>query len=205
MAWLNDRRPELRDDALLPVVVQDAESGEVLMLAYANGEALAASERTGEAHFWSRQRGRLWRKGESSGNVMRLVDMVTDCDGDAVRYRVHPTGPACHTGARSCFVDEAAASSPSPFTLRSLARLVESRAGADAEGSYTARLLAEGPRRAAEKVVEEAGEVLGAALAGDDDELRGEAGDLLYHLLVVLASREISLEQVEATLAARRR
>jgi phosphoribosyl-AMP cyclohydrolase len=103
MAWLNERRPSLSGDALLPVVVQNAASGEVLMVAHVNAEALAAAERTGEAHFWSRRRDALWRKGETSGNVMRVVDLASDCDGDAVRYRVIPSGPACHTGARSCF------------------------------------------------------------------------------------------------------
>jgi phosphoribosyl-ATP pyrophosphohydrolase/phosphoribosyl-AMP cyclohydrolase len=205
MAWLNEQRPSLSGDALLPVVVQDAESGEVLMLAHVNAEALAATERTGEAHFWSRRRDALWRKGATSGNVMRVVDLATDCDGDAVRYRVIPSGPACHTGAHSCFAAETDAAEPSVFTLCALARLVESRAGADPMRSYTARLLADGPRRPAEKVVEEAGELLGAALAGNDEELRGEAADLLYHLLVTLASRGISLEQVESTLAARRK
>ncbi|MEX1072749.1 MAG: bifunctional phosphoribosyl-AMP cyclohydrolase/phosphoribosyl-ATP diphosphatase HisIE [Chloroflexota bacterium] len=205
MAWLNDRRPKLTADRLAPVIVQDAESGEVLMLAWANGQALAATERTHEAHFWSRSRNALWRKGETSGNVMRVVDLATDCDGDALRYRVIPSGPACHTGSRSCFAVETDAAAPSVFTLRALSRLVEARAGADPERSNTARLLADGPRRPAEKVVEEAGEVLGAALSGDDDELRGEAADLLYHLLVALTARGISLEQVEATLAARRK
>ena len=203
MAWLTRRRPEFAA-GLLPVVVQDAATDEVLMLAWANAEALAATERSGEAHFWSRSRGELWRKGASSGNVMRVVDLATDCDLDAILYRVHPAGPACHTGARTCFTD-VDAGADAPFTLARLERVIASRRDADPAGSYTARLLAGGPRRPAEKVTEEAGEVSGAALAGTDDELRGEAADLLYHLLVVLASRGIGLHEVEAVLAERHR
>jgi len=212
MAWLNGRRPRAGRD-LLPVVVQNADDGEVLMLGWANEEALAATERTGQAHFWSRSRDELWRKGATSGNVMVVVELATDCDGDAVRYRVHPTGPACHTGARSCFgvvgdLEGAGADLARPssdFALRDLARLVEARRSADPSASYTARLLAAGPRRAGEKVVEEAGELLAAGVAGTDDEVRAEAADLLYHALVLLAARGISLEEVEQTLEARRR
>jgi phosphoribosyl-ATP pyrophosphohydrolase/phosphoribosyl-AMP cyclohydrolase len=213
VAWLSERRPDFGrtgDGGLLPVVVQDAESGEVLMLAWANAEALAATEQTGEAHFWSRSRSELWRKGATSGNVMHVVEVAADCDSDAILYRVHPTGPACHTGARSCFTVAAtqadAVAAPTPhFGLRDLERVIAERHGADPASSYTARLLAGGPRRPAEKVTEEAGEVAGAALAGTDDELRGEAADLLYHLLVVLASRGITLDEVEAVLADRHR
>jgi phosphoribosyl-ATP pyrophosphohydrolase/phosphoribosyl-AMP cyclohydrolase len=196
MAWLTDARPAVA--GLLPVVVQDADSGEVLMLAYANAEALAATERTGEAHFWSRSRNELWRKGATSGNLLHVVDLAVDCDADAIRYRVHADGPACHTGSRSCFPTP-----PARFDLARLEAIVGSRRAADPGESYTARLLASGPRRAAEKVVEEAGEVAGAALAGTDAEVSGEAADLLYHLLVLLASRGVTLAQVEAVLAER--
>lgn len=196
MVWLSDARPTF--DGLLPVVVQDAESGEVLMLAYANDEALAATERTGEAHFWSRSRDELWRKGATSGNVLQVVDIATDCDADAIRYRVRAVGPACHTGSRSCFPAPAAR-----FDLARLEEVVRVRASADPVESYTARLLATGRRRPAEKVVEEAGEVAVAALVGTDEELAGEAADLLYHLLVSLRSRGISLAQVEDVLSSR--
>ena len=198
MAWMTDRRPEL-GDGLLPVIVQDADDGTVLMLAWANAEALAATERTGEAHFWSRSRDRLWRKGETSGNVMHMAGLATDCDGDAILYRVRPAGPACHQGTRTCFGEADA-----PGILPELAALIDGRRGADAESSYTASLLSGGPRRPAEKVVEEAGETAGAALAGSDDELAGEAADLLYHLLVLLATREMPLARVLEVLRARR-
>jgi len=198
--WLSERRPVLDDGALLPVVVQDADDGSVLMLAWANAEALQATERSGEAHFWSRSRDRLWRKGETSGNVMRLVALAADCDGDAILYRVRPAGPACHTGMRTCFADADA-----PGVIAALSRTIEERRTADPTGSYTARLLAGGPRRPAEKVVEEAGEVATAALAGTDDELAGEAADLVYHLLVVLAARDLPFERVLRVLAERRR
>lgn len=203
MAWLTDRRPAFTTaEALLPVIVQDASSGEVLMLAWANSTALEATERTGEAHFWSRSRSELWRKGATSGNRMHVIDLAADCDADAILYRVHPAGPACHTGTHSCFTD---AEAGPRFSLASLEGVIASRRGADPGASYTARLLAGGPRRPAEKVTEEAGEVAGAALAGSDDELRDEAADLLYHLLVVLAARGISLGEVEAVLADRHR
>lgn len=199
MAWLSDRRPQFGESELLPVVVQDADSGEVLMLAWANDQALAATERSGEAHFWSRSRDELWRKGATSGNAMHVAELATDCDGDALLYRVHPAGPACHTGARSCF-DGAPA-----FRLADLERTIQSRRTADPSESYTARLLANGPRRPAEKIVEEAGELAVAALAGTDEEVRHEAADLAYHLLVTLAARGITLREVEDTLAERHR
>ncbi len=195
---MTDRRPPFTD-GLLPVIVQDADDGTVLMMAWASAEALAATERTGEAHFWSRSRDRLWRKGEESGNVMRMVGIAADCDGDAILYRVRPTGPACHTGTRTCFGEMAA-----PGVLSDLAALVVRRRAADPEASYTARLLLDGPRRPAEKVVEEAGEAAAAALVGTDDELANEAADLLYHLVVLLASREVALERPLAVLRDRR-
>ena len=198
MDWLSDRRPQL-GDGLMPVIVQDADDGTVLMLAWANAEALDATERTGDAHFWSRSRERLWRKGEESGNVMRMVGIAADCDGDAVLYRVRPAGPACHTGTRTCFGEIAA-----PGVLSELAALVSSRRGADPTASYTARLLSGGPRRPAEKVVEEAGEAAAAAMVGTDDELANEAADLLYHLIVLLASREMPLDRAIAVLRHRR-
>jgi len=197
MAWLSERRPDWSRADLLPVVVTDASSRNLLMLAWANREALEATERTGEAHFWSRSRGELWRKGATSGHVMRVVEMVVDCDADAIAYRVEPAGPACHTGARSCF------EGPERFNLSALTRVIGGRRTADPETSYTARLLDGGPRRPAEKVTEEAGELSAAALAGTDEEVIAEAADLFYHALVLLEARGQSLSVVEAELARR--
>lgn len=200
MAWLSDRRPDWSRGELLPVVVTDASDGSLLMLAWANSEAVAASEATGAAHFWSRSRGALWRKGATSGNTMAVVGMAVDCDADAIHYRVRPAGPACHTGSRSCF--DGVAAEPS-FDLDALAAVVHQRRSADPAESYTARLLAGGPRRPAEKVTEEAGELSAAALAGTDEEIVGEAADVLYHVLVLLESRGLSLDAVSMELARR--
>ena len=197
MAWLSDRRPDWSRGELLPVVVTDVASGDLLMLAWANREALEATEATGQAHFWSRSRDELWRKGATSGHVMAVDAIGVDCDADAIVYRVRPAGPACHTGERSCF------EGAPRFDLAALARVVAGRRDADAETSYTARLLAGGPRRPAEKVTEEAGELSAAALAGTDAEVIGEAADLLYHALVLLESRGLGLGDVEAELARR--
>ena len=177
------------------MVVTDASRGDLLMLAWANREAVEATEQTGDAHFWSRSRNELWRKGATSGNVMRVVEMAVDCDADAIAYRVEPSGPACHTGSRSCFEGQ-----PARFDLAALGRVIRERRDADPATSYTARLLAGGPRRPAEKVTEEAGELSAAALAGTDDEVIGEAADLLYHALVLLESRGVTLGTVEAEL-----
>ncbi|MBP9146269.1 MAG: bifunctional phosphoribosyl-AMP cyclohydrolase/phosphoribosyl-ATP diphosphatase HisIE [Thermoanaerobaculia bacterium] len=158
----------LRYDAagLLPVVAQDAFSGRVLMLAWANADAVAMTLATGEAHFWSRSRRALWRKGETSGNVLRLVSIERDCDGDSLLLRVIPAGPACHTGATSCFdADFSAGEVGAGLDLGALERIIAARASADPEASYTARLFAEGIERMAQKVGEEATEVVIAALA----------------------------------------
>ncbi|CAN5231376.1 bifunctional phosphoribosyl-AMP cyclohydrolase/phosphoribosyl-ATP diphosphatase HisIE [soil metagenome] len=197
MAWVNDRRPDWSRGDLLPVVVTDIDDGSLLMLAWANREALAATEVSGEAHFCSRSRDELWRKGATSGNLMHLVDIGVDCDADAIHYRVRPAGPACHTGARSCFEGERA------FDLTALGGIIRARREADPEASYTARLLAGGSRRPAEKVTEEAGELSAAALAGTDGEVVAEAADLLYHALVLLESRGLTLRAVEDELARR--
>jgi phosphoribosyl-ATP pyrophosphohydrolase/phosphoribosyl-AMP cyclohydrolase len=197
MAWVNDRRPDWSAAELLPVAVTDIDGGDLLMLAWANRAALEATERTGEAHFWSRSRNELWLKGAGSGNRLRVVELATDCDADAITYRVQPTGPACHTGSRSCFDGGAR------FDLAALERVIDERRGADPASSYTARLMEGGARRAAEKVTEEAGELSSAALAGTDTEVVAEAADLLYHALVLLATRGRRLRAVEDELARR--
>lgn len=197
MDWLSDRRPDWSRGELLPVVGVDDADEQLLMLAWVNREALALTEATGEAHFWSRSRGELWRKGATSGHVMDVVAMGVDCDADAIVYRVRPHGPACHTGSRSCF------DGADRFDLAALSRVIRERRSADPGSSYTAGLLAGGPRRPAEKVTEEAGELSAAALAGSDEEVVGEAADLLYHALVLLEARGLSLGAVNAELARR--
>jgi len=197
VAWLNERRPDWSEGELLPVVVTDASRGDLLMLAWANLAAIEATERTGEAHFWSRSRDELWPKGATSGNVMRVVEMAVDCDADAIAYRVEPSGPACHTGSRSCFDGDP------PFDLAALARVIGGRRSVGPAASYTAQLLEGGPRRPAEKVTEEAGELSAAALAGTDAEVVEEAADLFYHVLVLLEARGLTLPAVEEELGRR--
>jgi phosphoribosyl-ATP pyrophosphohydrolase/phosphoribosyl-AMP cyclohydrolase len=207
---------------LVPGVVQDAADGRVLMLAYVDAEALAATLATGEVHFHSRSRDRLWLKGETSGNVLHLVDISVDCDGDALLFQVNPVGPTCHRGTRSCF-DAAgmpAEAAPAPIAARqgfdwleTLWSTIDARAGADPATSYTARLLAGGVDAPGRKVTEEATEVLMAAkddaVAAPDrrgttrDALTGEVADLLYHTLVLLRERDLAPAAVIARLRER--
>ena len=196
---------ELRfdDRGLLPVVVQDVASGAVLMLAYADRQAVEKTVETAEAHFWSRSRRRLWKKGETSGHVLKVIEVRADCDHDALLLRALPRGPACHRETRSCFEPN-----PARLELGWLHRVLEARRSEDPEGSYTARLLARGPARAAQKVGEEAAETIVAALAPEEPdeggrELIAEAADLLYHLLVLLLSREVDPGQVAQELVGR--
>ncbi len=186
------------DRGLVACVAQDVASGAVLMLAWADREAVTRTIATGEAHFWSRSREVLWRKGETSGNVLKVRTLRTDCDRDALVLQVDPMGPACHRGTRSCF-DPAAAQ----LELGWLAEILQARATADPESSYTARLLAAGLPKMAQKVGEEATETVIAALAQDDDALVGETADLLYHVLVLLQARGIAPSAVASRLAAR--
>jgi phosphoribosyl-ATP pyrophosphohydrolase/phosphoribosyl-AMP cyclohydrolase len=186
------------DRGLLPVVVQDAGSGAVLMLAYANREAVDLTLATGEAHFWSRSRQSLWRKGETSGNTLRVVDVTADCDGDALLVRAVPSGPACHRGTRTCFEPN-----PARLELGWLAAVLEERRGADPAASYTARLLQEGIERIAQKVGEEGVETAIAAVAGRRDRVVSEAADLLYHLLVLLQASGVEAGEVAEELLGR--
>ncbi|HVL87180.1 MAG TPA: bifunctional phosphoribosyl-AMP cyclohydrolase/phosphoribosyl-ATP diphosphatase HisIE [Candidatus Thermoplasmatota archaeon] len=188
---------------LLPVIVQDATSGQTLMLAWTNQEALDRTLATGEMHYWSRSRGRLWRKGEESGNVQRLHALVLDCDGDAFLAQVHQTGVACHTGQASCFHNAVRGEATAPF-LAALWRTIESRRQARPEASYTARLLADENLRL-KKVAEEAAEVVMAAKVGDRDAAVREFADLFYHALVAMAALGVRPADVEAELARRRR
>jgi phosphoribosyl-AMP cyclohydrolase / phosphoribosyl-ATP pyrophosphohydrolase len=187
---------------LIPVVVQDAASGDVLMVAYANREALDRTAETGLAHFWSRSRGALWRKGETSGNEMRVREVRADCDRDALLMVVDPAGPACHTGTRTCFGDD----TPTAAGIMSeLGRVIASRASASPDRSYTARLLAKGPDHVLKKIGEEATEVVLAAKSESDERLAEEAGDILYHLMVAMAQRRVPFARALEVLRARRR
>jgi phosphoribosyl-ATP pyrophosphohydrolase/phosphoribosyl-AMP cyclohydrolase len=191
---------------LVPCVAQDAESGEVLTLAYASEESLRLTLETGEMHFFSRSRGKIWRKGEESGNVLKLRQLRYDCDGDAILALVEPTGPACHTGERSCFYRELEGDEPAPVPHEALAvlqRTLRSRAAERPEGSYTVTLL-DNPKLIGEKVEEEAEEVVRAAREESDERVAEEAADLLYHLSVLLASREVSQAAVMEVLNGRR-
>jgi phosphoribosyl-ATP pyrophosphohydrolase/phosphoribosyl-AMP cyclohydrolase len=204
-------------DGLIAAVVQDGSDGRVLMLGWQDAEALTATLATGEVHFHSRSRDRLWRKGESSGNVLRLVDVVLDCDADAVLLTVDPAGPTCHTGTRSCFDADAGAPLPRQqgfAWLETLWATVVDRQRTRPVGSYTARLLDGGVDAVARKVAEEAIEVVLAAkddaagaavVAGRRDQaaLAGEVADLLYHVLVLLAERGLAAADVMAVLRSR--
>jgi len=178
---------------LVPAIVQDAASGIVLMLGYMNKAAAEKTIELGKVTFFSRSKNRLWTKGETSENFLELVDMKADCDADALLLLAHPKGPTCHLGTQSCFGDEAA--SDLAF-LSYLETLIQGRKTADPDSSYTARLL-QGPlRKAAQKIGEEGVETALAAVDEDDAALKGEAADLLYHLMVVLRARDISLGDV---------
>ena len=191
------------EQGLVPCVMQDARTGEVLTLAYMNEEALARTRDSGEVHFWSRSRGELWRKGETSGNTMRLTALRYDCDEDALLALVVPAGPACHTGERTCFhrgdMEVQAAEA-----LPALERTIADRAAAgETVSSYTAELLADQPLIGA-KVREEADEVARAAAEESGERVAEEAADVLYHLAVLLASRGLSLADAETALVKRR-
>jgi len=190
---------------LVPVIAQDIDSGEVLMLAYANREALAATLQTKEAHYFSRSRRSLWRKGESSGHRQEVVEVRYDCDDDALLYRVRQTGPACHTGARSCFYRTLAGTpSASPGeVLALLERVVAERLRELPEGSYVTRLHRQGLGRVAQKVVEEAGESVIAALEKEPRKLVSEAADLLFHLTILLCESGVTLQEVAEELLKR--
>lgn len=197
---------------LLPAIAQDAQSGRVLMVAFANREAVERTLATGEAHFWSRSRNELWRKGATSGNVLVVERIERDCDGDALLFHVVPQGPACHRGSTSCFdeaeVEPRETMQRARVDLTALERIVIDRAGTDPAKSYTARLLGDGLHRVAQKVGEEATEVVIAAV-GERGSNKGSAGlidetaDLLYHLTVLLRASGVRVAEVEEELARR--
>ena len=199
---------------LVPAIVQDADTLQVLTLAYMNAESLKRTLETSETWFWSRSRSSLWHKGETSGNKQRVVDVSIDCDYDAIRILVVPEGPACHTGAQSCFHNElqnAPASDNQKVrrdfgaTLGNLYELIESRQRERPDGSYTTYLFAEGLDKILKKVGEEATETIIAAKNEDSQALVRETSDLLYHLIVLLVERGLTLDQVSDELSSRRK
>ncbi len=191
-------------DGLVPCIVQDWNSGEVLTLAYMNAEALALTEQSGQMHFYSRSRHALWHKGATSGNILHLKGLRYDCDADAVLALVVATGPACHTGQRTCF-HRGDLSPQAPFAVwPELERTIAARRRDTPDGSYTAALLAD-PAHIGEKVQEEAEEVARAAREETDERVANEAADVLYHLSVLLASRSLTLADAGRVLDERRR
>lgn len=203
---------ELHWDAngIVPAVVQDADSGEVLTLAYMNRESLARTRELKECVFYSRSRKTLWHKGETSGNTQEVVSLAADCDRDALLLRVLPHGPACHTGARSCFFEGVQGFSPDPgdglaLILGELEHLLEQRKTQLPEGSYTAGLFKRGLKHILQKVGEEAAETVIAGMSGDREEMIRETSDLLFHLLVALREMGIPLSEIAGELRSRRK
>jgi len=202
------------EHGLVPAIVQDANTLQVLTLAYMNSESLKRTIETNETWFWSRSRASLWHKGETSGNKQRLVDVSVDCDHDALRILVVPVGPACHTGARSCFHNEMEdgptvgrdrRQTDLGETLQSLYALIESRKRERPWGSYSTYLFDEGLDKILKKVGEESTETIIAAKNEDPGALVREASDLLYHLIVLFVERGVTLQQLSDELAARRK
>ncbi|MEW9570630.1 bifunctional phosphoribosyl-AMP cyclohydrolase/phosphoribosyl-ATP diphosphatase HisIE [Rhodanobacter sp. Si-c] len=189
-----------KGDGLLPAIVQHWLTGEVLMLGYMNAEALAETQRSGRVTFWSRSKQRLWMKGESSGHVLALKSVRVDCDADTLLVQAEPHGPTCHLGTSSCFGGDAR---PPLGFLAELDALVAQRHAERPQGSYTTKLFEAGTRRIAQKVGEEGVESALAAVAQGDEELLGEAADLVFHLTVLLRARGLSLADAVAVLATR--
>jgi len=201
---MDDSQIAYDERGLVPCVVQDWSSGEVLTVAYMNADALARTRATGEMHFFSRSRQALWHKGETSGNTQALRAIRYDCDADALLALVEPAGPACHTGERTCFFRGELEPSAPYEALASLERVLEQRARERPPGSYTSELLRD-PPQIGEKVREEADEVARAAADESDERVAEEAADVLYHLAVLLRSRGLTLDDAERVLDGRRR
>jgi phosphoribosyl-ATP pyrophosphohydrolase/phosphoribosyl-AMP cyclohydrolase len=186
---------------LIPVIVQDIRNNNVLMLAYANDEALELTKKTGYMHYWSRSRNAIWKKGETSGHVQRVYELRYDCDNDAILARVEQEGPACHTGNYSCFSKEPL--KPDDI-FNQLYRVFEERERNPTEESYTCKLLKD-KNKMLKKIAEEAAEIIMAAKDEDRKQIIYEAGDLMYHLLVMLYSRRITMDEVMEELQRRRK
>jgi phosphoribosyl-AMP cyclohydrolase / phosphoribosyl-ATP pyrophosphohydrolase len=193
-----------KGQGLLPAIVQDDVDGSVLMLGYMNREALAATQAGGRVTFFSRSKQRLWTKGETSGHFLDVRAIAADCDGDALLILAHPSGPACHRGTRTCFGADAPQSAAQPYGfLGVLTQTIRQRMDARPPGSYTAELLEAGPRRIAQKVGEEGLELALASVAQGDEDVIAEAADLLYHVVLLLEAKGLSLARVVDELAAR--
>ncbi len=191
--------PQFNSDThLIPAIIQDDRTGQVLMLAYMNKEAYDITVETDRVTFFSRSRQQLWTKGETSGNTLQVCSIQIDCDGDTILVRAIPAGPVCHTGSHSCFGDEA-----DTGFLQKLEWIIKSRANEKPEDSYTAALLDKGINKIAQKVGEEAVETVIAALNESENEFIGECADLQYHLLVLLRAKDLSLADIEKTLRQR--
>jgi len=193
------------EQGLAPAIVQDAHTREVLMLAYMNAESLARTLETGQTWFWSRSRKELWHKGATSGNTQQVIAITADCDNDAIVVLVEPAGPACHTGARSCFGDLQVPEQHAGGLLHELYELIKSRKEERPAGSYTSYLFDKGLDKILKKFGEEAAETIIAAKNEDKKQLIAETADLLYHLLVLLVEREVNLDDVRMELAQRRK
>lgn len=192
------------EKGLIPAIVVDGKSGQVLTLAYMNRESLDISLREGRTCFWSRSRQELWRKGETSGAVQHIIDVTADCDGDALVIRVNKDGPACHTGAESCFHNPLWESEEeSAFSLEALMEMLQGRKDSPREGSYTSYLFEKGLDKILKKVGEESTEVIIAAKAEDKKETIYEIADLAYHLMVLMLQQNITLQDVREELASR--
>ncbi len=201
---LNISELKFDDRGLIPAIVVDAGSKKVLTLAYMSRESLEISMKEGRTCFWSRSRRELWRKGETSGNVQRIVDITADCDRDALVVRVNKEGPACHLGTDSCFNDQVfAGEAPEPFSVKGLYALLEGRKADLPEGSYTTYLFQKGIDKILKKVGEECTEVIIAGKAGDRRETVYEIGDLMYHVMVLMVELGIPVDDVLAELASR--
>jgi phosphoribosyl-AMP cyclohydrolase / phosphoribosyl-ATP pyrophosphohydrolase len=201
---IDPKKVRFDPSGLVPAVVQDARTREVLTLAYMNEESLARTIETGETWFWSRSRNELWHKGATSGNTQHVISVAADCDNDAILVLVEPAGPACHTGARSCFPIEYEEEHPGGL-LHELYALIQSRREERPEGSYTTYLFDKGLDKILKKVGEESAETIIAAKNDDPKQLVAETADLLYHLLVMLVARDIKLDDVRDELAQRRK
>jgi phosphoribosyl-ATP pyrophosphohydrolase/phosphoribosyl-AMP cyclohydrolase len=200
---VDDSQIAFDESGLVPCIVQDWRTGEVLTLAYMNAEALRLTRETGEMHFFSRSRQEIWHKGATSGNTQAVKQLRYDCDGDALLALVEPAGPACHTGERTCFHRGELEPGAPHETLPALERTIAERAGARPEGSYTVTLLND-PRLAGAKIEEEAEEVVRAAREESPDRVAEEAADVLYHLAVLLRGRDLTLADAERVLDGRR-